>query len=248
MILAVVIALLLFFIALAWMQPLMILLGGIVGSVWFYKSGENKAESIKKPFPLYSTLVLGAFAAGVLALSLVTFSSKDAQLTAGLFKSGSLVFGGGHVVLPLLDAETVGNGMMEKDEFLAGYGAAQAVPGPMFSLSAFLGAHLPIGENPWAGGFIALGALFAPGMILLALGMPIWNAFKDNQRVKAGLLGANAAVVGLLIAALAHILKVGTVLTLWDALFVAVCFALLASKKVPVWLIVIAAAGVGVLL
>ncbi len=233
-----------------WLQPLLIICFGVVGAILFSEEksiDEDTPKEVKK-FPLYSVIGLALFVVAIVTMSLVQVQGSDTLMCRGLIKTGSLVFGGGHVVLPLLEAETVGRGLMGQSEFLAGYGAAQAVPGPMFTLSAYLGAQLPLFGNAWLGGFVAVICIFLPGMILLALGMPLWNTFKNNQKVRGGLKGANAAVVGLLIAALVHIIRQGA-LTNWIDIVLAIAFmGVLLNKKIPVWIVVITGAVIGAVL
>lgn len=243
---AIIIAVILSFFRMTWLQPLMILVGALIGILLFEKlNNDQLGESIKKKFPVLCLLGLAVFTLGLVVLSGMAISGADGQMMRGLVKTGSLVFGGGHVVLPLLEAEVVGPGLMGQQEFLAGYGAAQAVPGPMFTLSAFMGAQLPMFGNPWLGGFAAVVCIFLPGMVLLSLGMPLWNYFKNNSMVRAGLVGANAAVVGLLIAALVHILREGALSGVGDVMIVTVLFGVLLSKKLPVWSVVLAGAVIG---
>lgn len=122
-------------------------------------------------------------------------------MAAGFYQAGALVFGGGHVVLPLLEETVVGSGWVPGGDFLAGYGAAQAVPGPMFSFSAFLGARLP-GVNPALGAGVALVAIFLPGFLLVSGVLPFWKRLSERREAAAAIMGVNAAVVGLLGAAL----------------------------------------------
>ena len=158
-----------------------------------------------------------------------------------------MVFGGGHVVLPLLEAETVAKGVMSRDEFLAGYGFAQAMPGPMFSFGAYVGALVGLGGNPWVGGPLGVVLIFLPGMILLSIGMPIWNAYKQVNIIRASLRGASAAVVGLILAALIHMLRSGVINTLIEACMVVGLAVIVYKKIVPVWAVVLSGVGIGFL-
>src|SRR5262249_42418687 len=128
--------------------------------------------------------------------------SHAIALFDSFYRSGALVFGGGHVVLPLLQAEVVPPGWINNDAFLAGYGAAQAVPGPLFTFAAYLGAVM--GERPtgWAGALICLVAIFLPSFLLLIGALPFWESLRRRPAVQSTLRGINAAVVGLLLAAL----------------------------------------------
>lgn len=118
------------------------------------------------------------------------------------YRAGSLVFGGGHVILPLLQAEVVPNGWVVNDTFLAGYGAAQAVPGPLFTFAAFLGASMTVPPNGWLGGLLCLVAIFVPSFLIVLGALPFWEQLRTNLHMRAALIGVNVAVVGLLLAAL----------------------------------------------
>jgi chromate transporter len=120
------------------------------------------------------------------------------------YRAGSLVFGGGHVVLPLLRAEIIPQGWLSDDQFLAGYGAAQAVPGPLFSFAGYLGTVLTDGPQAWLGGVGCLFAIFLPAWLLIGGALPFWHRLRMSAWVQASLRGANAAVVGVLLAALIH--------------------------------------------
>src|SRR5690606_9569134 len=126
---------------------------------------------------------------------------QSIQLIDAFYRAGALVFGGGHVVLPLLQAEVVPAGWVDEEVFLAGYGAAQAVPGPLFSFAAFLGAAMNQAPTAWAGGLLCLLAIFTPSFLLVAGALPFWENLRRNQHIQAALMGVNAAVVGLLLAA-----------------------------------------------
>jgi chromate transporter len=161
------------------------------------------------------------------------------SVVSAFYRAGSLVFGGGHVVLPLLQVATVPPGWIDNDTFIAGYGLAQAVPGPLFSFAAFLGASMDLGYGSWAGALICLVALFAPSFLLLGGVLPFWEAMRGNSHLRAALAGVNAAVVGLLLAALYQPIWTSAVFGWVDVLLVLVALAALMYGKLPPWLLVL---------
>ena len=163
----------------------------------------------------------------------------------GFYRAGSLVFGGGHVVLPLLEAEVVPPGWVTRDEFIAGYGMAQAVPGPLFTFSAYLGTVMAAPPSGWIGGAYALGAIFLPSFLLLVGVLPLWQRLRANHRFRAALAGINAAVVGLLLAALYDPVWVSAIHRPADLALALAAFAMLAWWKAPPWLVVLTGAAAG---
>jgi len=164
------------------------------------------------------------------------------------YRSGSLVFGGGHVVLPLLQAEVVPPGWVTNEQFVAGYGAAQAVPGPLFTFGAYLGAVMGPRPNGLAGAGLALIAVFLPSFLLVIGALPFWAALRARPGFAAALRGINAAVVGLLLAALYHPVWTSAIRSPFDVALALTAFGLLAFWKAPAWLVVLFAAGGGALL
>lgn len=164
------------------------------------------------------------------------------------FRVGSLVFGGGHVVLPLLQAEVVPTGWVTTEEFVAGYGAAQAVPGPLFTFAAYLGAVMHQPPNGIAGAALALVAIFLPTFLMVVGALPFLSALRTRAGFQAALRGINAAVVGLLLAALYHPVWTSAIRTSADLALALVTFALLALWTVPAWLVVVIAALGGAVL
>ena len=169
-------------------------------------------------------------------------------LVEKFYRTGSLVFGGGHVVLPLLEAELVQPALIDRDIFLAGYGAAQAVPGPLFSFAAYAGAMLNTPPNGLWGGTLALCAIYLPSFLLVFGALPLWQQLRRVARLRRALDIANAAVVGLLLAALYDPVFTSAVTTPLDFALALAAFALLAILKLPPWLVVLASAAVGLLL
>lgn len=169
-------------------------------------------------------------------------AATDAQSVAlfdAFYRSGALVFGGGHVVLPLLQAEVVPPGWIADNAFLAGYGAAQAVPGPLFTFAAYLGAAVRPEPNGIAGGVLALVAVFLPGLLILLAALPFWEALRARPAAQAALRGSNAAVVGILGAALYDPVWTSAVLNPRDFLIAGAGFVALVGWKCPPWLVVI---------
>ncbi|CAI9396133.1 MULTISPECIES: chromate efflux transporter [Bacillaceae] len=160
------------------------------------------------------------------------------------YRSGSLVFGGGHVVLPLLEREFVLGGWLSEEAFLAGYGATQAVPGPLFTFAAYIGTVL----NGWGGGLLATFAIFLPAFLLVVGTLPFWNSFRKNTKIQGALMGVNAAVVGILISAFYHPIWTSSVLQASDFAFAAILFSMLVYWKLPSWIIVITGVVGGMLL
>jgi chromate transporter len=190
-------------------------------------------------------LALALFAALLVALPVLAgrMGGHGLELVDAFNRSGALVFGGGHVVLPLLDAAVVGPGWVSEEEFLAGYGAVQAMPGPLFTFSSYLGAVQQPEPNGVAGSALATLAVFAPSFLLLAGIGPLWSAFRAHARARAALAGAGAAVVGLLAAALWDPVLTGSVASVSDGLLAVALAA--ALRVLPVWLVVAAAAALG---
>jgi chromate transporter len=196
----------------------------------------------------------GAVAAVAIALALLVVlplgrratDTHAVAMTSAFYQSGALVFGGGHVVLPLLHARTVEPGWVGERDFVAGYGAAQAVPGPLFTFAAYLGAVQGPTPNRLAGGTLALVAIFLPGLLLLVGTAPFWTALRARPSSAAALAGVNAAVVGVLLAALYDPLATTAIGSVGDALIAAA--GLLLLLRLPPWVVVIACAGAGQLL
>jgi chromate transporter len=185
------------------------------------------------------TALLAVFAV-LLLLSLVPWPGAPswAQVVAGFYRAGALVFGGGHVVLPLLKQTVVDPGWLDGNTFLAGYGAAQAVPGPMFSLAAFLGERIGIGHSGALGATVCLLAIFLPGLLLVSAALPFWQALAARDDATRVLAGVNAAVVGLLAAALYDPVWISAVHRPRDAVIALSAFALLAWARWPALAIV----------
>lgn len=160
------------------------------------------------------------------------------------YRSGSFVFGGGHVVLPLLERELVPNGWLTEQAFLAGYGATQAVPGPLFTFAAYLGTVM----NGWIGGIVATIAIFLPAFLLILGALPFWDQLRTNPKVTGAIMGVNAAVIGILISALYFPIWTSSILATKDFALAAILFSMLAYWKLPPWVIVVVGAVGGVII
>ena len=165
-------------------------------------------------------------------------TSQAIKLFDSFFRSGALVFGGGHVILPLLKAEVVTPGWVSADAFMAGYGAAQAVPGPLFSFTAYLGTLTKLGPNGWRGALLCLVAAFLPSFFLVFGTLPFWEVFRRQRKMRSAMLGINAAVVGLLLAAFINPVCTSALLVPGDFVLAALFFALLIIWKIPAYALV----------
>lgn len=224
-----------------------IVLGGLAGLTLCRDSAAATAsESLHFPVTRKAGMVaLGMFAGLLILLPLLAGMAVWLDIADAFYRSGALVFGGGHVVLPLLEAEVVQSGWLTSDEFLAGYGAAQAVPGPLFTFAAYLGALLP-GINGLVGALLALLAIFIPGFLLLVGVLPFWNQFRQWGSAQALMRGANAAVVGILGAALYQPVWTSAIIGAEEFALALTGFLLLTVWKLPAWVVVVVVAFGGI--
>ncbi len=229
-----------------WGQLAAIALGAVFGLLW--QKGAVDGEHHPQLVPVGRTaalLSLGLFFLLLVALPLAAVGGGgNLALVDSFYRAGSLVFGGGHVVLPLLQAELVEPGWLGPDLFLAGYGAVQAVPGPLFTFSAYLGAVLQVGPGGWLGGMLCLLAIFLPSFLLVIGLLPFWDTLRRQPRVRAALVGINAAVVGLLLGACYHPVWTSGILGPGDFVLALGAFGALQLWKLPPWLVV-ALCGMG---
>ncbi len=186
--------------------------------------------------------------APLIALPVFGALSPSVQLFDAFYRSGALVFGGGHVVLPLLRNAFVSPGWVSEDTFLAGYGAAQAVPGPLFTFAAYLGAVAARSPNGVAGALLGVIAICLPGMLVLLGALPFWDVFRRRGSTQASMRGVNAAVVGLLGAALYNPLWTSSIKSAPDVAIALTGFILLIAWRAPPLLVVILGAVAGVLI
>lgn len=234
----------------AYGQLLVILFGAITGLLLLKSGDASPADStpMKPGIGTKTALTLFAlFAALLVGLPFLAVQTGNplVQLTDIFYRVGALVFGGGHIVLPMLQAEVVPPGIVGNDAFLAGYGMAQAVPGPLFTFAAYLGAVIaPSGsEIPYAAA--ALLAIFFSSFLLVPAALPFWAKLRTSSKAQAALGGINAAVVGLILAALYNPVFIGAVLSPADFALVAAAYVALATWKLPPWLVVMFGAALG---
>jgi chromate transporter len=219
-----------------------IMLGAVVGLIWF--RGTPPTDHVGLPHPVSRSAAVTAviaFFAILIGLPLITTAvpNHGLQLFEAFYRAGSLVFGGGHVVLPLLQASVVPPGWVTNDAFLAGYGAAQAVPGPLFTFSAYLGTVMGPTPNGWIGATLCLIAMFLPAFLLVIGPLPFWDDLRRRPQTQAALRGVNAAVVGLLLAALYNPVWTSGITSAGDFVLGVAAFLLLFMWKAPPWLVVL---------
>lgn len=232
----------------ALVQVAVLVAGGLAG--WRLLRREGGRPGAGPPIVVPRALaVAGAalLALGLLGLPALAAAtgSQAVALFSAFFRAGSLVFGGGHVVLPLLEQSVVAPGWVTAEQFIAGYGAAQAVPGPLFTFAAYLGAISAAPPNGWAGAALATVAIFLPSFLLLWAALPLWGRLRAAPWAQAALAGVNAAVVGLLLAALYDPVITSAVRGPADVALALAAFGALQLWKAPPWAVVLAAAGAG---
>jgi len=231
-------------------QVAAIILGAVSGIAFCRNDQTSAASRLSFGVPRWiGVACLAAFLALLVLLPIAAAGSGQGGLALfdAFYRAGALVFGGGHVVLPLLQAEAVSTGWVSDDAFLAGYGITQAMPGPLFTFATYLGAVMGPEPHGAAGAAIALAAVFLPGFLLLIGALPFWDYFRTYPLAQAGMRGANAAVVGILAAALYSPVWTGSVLRPYDFAVALTGFLLLTVWKVSPWVVVVAmgAAGTG---
>lgn len=231
-------------------QVAVILAAGMIGLLWLRNSAEasEPTDFIFARHSRRSTLIcLAIFVLLLVGLPVAAaiFDNGVLRLTEIFYSSGALVFGGGHVVLPMLETQTVGAGLVEHDAFLAGYAAAQAVPGPLFTFAAYLGMVFQSGPSGLLGAGIALVAIFVPSALLVAAALPFWQRLRHWASARRALLGVNAAVVGLLAAALYSPVFVQGASSIPTLVLATLGFVGLHSWNIPPWMLVVASALIG---
>lgn len=231
-----------------WVQVGVMVAAGAAGALWLsappVATGDLLPVRTGRRTGIVLLLIFALLLAGLPLLAVTRPDSLIAVIDA-FYRAGALVFGGGHVVLPLLQSAVVTPGWVDSDSFLAGYGAAQGIPGPLFSFAAFLGAAMEVGPSGWIGGLLCLVVVFLPSFLLVAGVLPFWAGLRANRRARAALAGVNAGVVGLLAAVLYDPMWTSSIRGLPDLALAAMALVMLAWWRWPAWLVVVVCGGVG---
>lgn len=232
----------------AFSQVAVILIAAVIG--YLLLKQENDGGVVQPRFPVskqVGAICLLLFVGLLVALPLLKEATGSywVAMFDSFYRSGSFVFGGGHVVLPLLEKEFVPTGWMSEEAFLAGYGVTQAVPGPLFTFSAYLGSVM----NGWLGGVVATVAIFLPAFLLVIGALPFWDQLRNHPKITGAIMGMNAAVIGILIAALYSPIWTSSILEAKDFALAVILFSMLSYWKLPPWIVVVtgAVAGLGFL-
>jgi chromate transporter len=230
-------------------QIAVIVAGGLIGWAVLRPEQRNAKTLAFRVSRSFAAVALILFFALLVLLPLASLIGGNhvVALLDSFYRAGALVFGGGHVVLPLLQASVVPQGWVSNDDFLAGYGAAQAVPGPLFTFSAYLGTVMAPPPNGWIGGLICLIAIFVPSFLLVIGALPLWNELREAAWAQSALTGINAAVVGLLLAALYDPVWTSAIFTFNDFAIALAGFLALILRTPPI-LVVLATIALAVLL
>lgn len=231
----------------AFSQVGVILIAAVIGFLLFKQNVSEDDSRLAFPISKRLAVICLTLFFGLLILLPLLREATSLNWVAlfdSFYRSGSLVFGGGHVVLPLLEREFVPTGWISEEAFLAGYGAAQAVPGPLFTFAAYIGAVI----DGWKGGLLATFAIFLPAFLLILGTLPFWDSLRRNSKVKAALMGVNAAVVGILISAFYFPIWTSSISAPIDFAFAAILFSMLVYWKLPPWMVVLTGAIGGTLI
>lgn len=224
-------------------QIFALIAGGLFGLAWLREppsdAPDDAATHAVPPAVSGGSLTIFALLLAVLPFLAAQLQSPTLGLVSVFYRTGSLVFGGGHVVLPLLDRDIVGRGWLDRDTFLAGYGAVQALPGPLFSFAGFVGAAQDYAPGGWATGLLCVAAIFLPSLLLIPGVLPFWDRLKIEPTARGALAGLNAVVVGLLAAALWDPVLSSTVERPSDWLLVLAAWIFVSIARLPPWLVVI---------
>jgi chromate transporter len=226
----------------AWAQVLIIAIGAMAGMLLCREteSMNSVMPSVSKWQQRIAVLLLGLFTTLLLAALLLNEQSGLIAVSQAFYRAGALVFGGGHVVLPLLEEAVVNTGWVSNESFLAGYGASQAIPGPMFAFSAYLGAIIPNSNGiSWASALVALVFMFLPGFLLIAAALPLWQSIANKPLATKAISGVNAVVVGILTAALIDPIVISSITSIADLIIAGIALLLLVKWRLsPLFVVV----------
>jgi chromate transporter len=228
-------------------QISIIFLAAIIGFFLYKNKTVDQLPEIQVPIKRsFAVVCLIIFLSLLISLPLLreVSSSHWIAMFDSFYRSGSLVFGGGHVVLPLLEREVVSGGWISSEDFLTGYGATQAVPGPLFTFAGYIGAVM----NGWLGAAVATVAIFLPAFLLVMGALPFWTSLMRSPKIQGALHGINAAVVGILLSALYHPIWTSSILAPEDFVLACILFVMLAYWNSPSWLVVLSGVIGGVLI
>ena len=244
-------AIVMIFLPLAITQITLMIFGGIVGLLLLIPNhnGQHTSLGIRlKRHISIGALIVFFVLLFVLPVLMILYPSHILEVIDSFYRSGALVFGGGHVVLPLLQATVVQPGWVSNESFLAGYAMAQALPGPLYSFAAYLGSIMSEAPNGWSGGMLCLVAIYLPSFLLVIGILPFWDKLRKVYKVQTSLAGVNAVVVGILLAALYNpVWKMG-ILSWADFGFAVLLFCLLQFGRVQPWMVVVFGATIGEIL
>jgi chromate transporter len=213
-------------------QLLVLIIGGLAGRGFLTAPPATASDTPITISRRAGTRCIAAFFT-LLVMALIFHGHGDLGLFDAFYRAGALVFGGGHVVLPLLHDAVVTPGWVAPQNFLTGYGAAQAMPGPLFTFAAYLGTVATAGPHGLPGAALGLIAIFLPGLLLVAGILPFWHELKQNSRIAAAVMGLNAAVVGLLAYALLNLIFLGAINGIFDLLIVILAYLALTLRQTP---------------
>ncbi|CAB3635698.1 Chromate transport protein [Achromobacter mucicolens] len=222
-----------------------VVLGAVIGAAFLQLPARpvlsHAPSGVSRAAAVASLVLFAVLMAGLPLWALISSGALAGQID-GFYRAGALVFGGGHVVLPLLETASVSTGMVSSADFLAGYGAAQAMPGPLFTFAAFLGAMSSGPLSGWAGGLLLLCVIFVPGALLLTAALPFWDSLRRRPGVRNMVAGVNASVVGILLGALYDPVWTSAILGKADFGLALLLFALLVyGRWSPLWVVLLAA-------
>jgi len=229
----------------AFIQILVLIAAGIFGTFFLKTTSELPHEPLHKGRRKIGAVFISLFLGLLVLLPVLRgmYPSQSLKLFDSFYRAGALVFGGGHVVLPLLQAEVVPTGWVTNDLFMAGYGVANAIPGPLFAFSSYLGAVSSLSPNGWAGAFLCLIAAFLPSFLLIIGALPFWEKLRSLPKIRQSMLGLNSAVVGILLAAFYNPVWTSAIFSIKDFALAAVGFVLLEFWKIPSWAVVLMTVG-----